>query len=479
MGASSPQPAPLCRRARGAIRFWPHLLAVAFLHVGYHRAQFSDPDRERLYQTFLADPVGASLADPLGALRVHHVRDGDEYLYLSWADLMLGRPVDREYLRSQSDERISLLPFSDARPLLPYRDFVFQYPPLALAPILLPAAITTDPVLYPYAFGTLAGLAALGIAVTGWSIRTHLAGPISPRTYLWLSALGLFLVGVTLETRLDVFAAAAVAVALWAALTDRWGLAGLLLGLGAAIKLYPGLLFPVFIAFPVAEGNRRKAVASSIAFASAVVLACAVPAIVSWSGFLHALELQSARELQIESVAATAVAWMKLAAGSSVETVRAFGARDIVADSSHTLASICRLLVLLMVLIGASVAWLGARERRLIDAVAVTIAGIWIASPVLSPQYLVWGLPVMLFVRSPAARFLYLLALAVTRIEYPACYPFIAHFSLPGLAILTIRNGLLIATWAVLAGDAFTRRRGAHRTLPGSDLPERPLADRA
>src|SRR5258708_2694775 len=104
MAASDPHASVACRRRfLAALRFWPHVLAVAFFHVGYHRAQFSHRDRENLYRRFLADPMRASLADPVAAVRVHHVRDGDEYLYLSWAGLMLGRPVDRDYLVEQSD----------------------------------------------------------------------------------------------------------------------------------------------------------------------------------------------------------------------------------------------------------------------------------------------------------------------------------------------------------------------------------------
>jgi hypothetical protein len=461
------------------------VLAVAFLHLGYHRAQFSDRVRERLYQRFLDDPVGASVAHPLAAVRVHHVRDGDEYLYLCWADLMLGRPADRDYLLEQSDARISLLPSSAAPHLLPYRDFVFQYPPLAVVPVVLPALITTDPVLYPYAFGTLAGIAALAIAVAGWSIRAHLAEAMSAGRYLWLSAAALFLVGVTLETRLDVFAAAAVAAALWAAMVDRQVLAGLLLGAGAAIKVYPGLLFFAFVAFLVAQGDHRKIVASSGAFLSAVLLCCVPAALLSWGGLLQALGLHSARELQIESVAATVVAWARLAAGSPLETVRAFGAREIVSASSHALASVCRLLVVLMVLIGALLPWLGLRKGQsdakalLIDAVAMTIAGIWIASPVLSPQYLVWGLPAFLFVSSPAARLLYLLALALTRIVYPACYPFISHLSLPGLALVSVRNCILIAAWAALVKTHLIPRRGGRRTWRESGSRAALPADRA
>ena len=204
-------------------------------------------------------------------------------------------------------------------------------------------------------------------------------------------------------------------------------------------------------------------------FASAMVLACLPAALVSWSGFVHGVELLFARNLQIESVGAMVVAWVQRAAGSLIEAVRAFGARDIVAGSSRLLASVCRLLLLVMVVLGALLTWRRVRERPadsktlLIDGVATTVAGIWIASPVLSPQYLVWGLPVLLFVSSPTARLSYLCALAVTRIEYPACYPFISHLGLPGLLIVTVRNFLLIATWAALVRNLIRPR--AH--LPG------------
>jgi hypothetical protein len=170
---------------------------------------------------------------------LHHVRDGDEHLYLAWADLMLGKPADPEFLREESDSAILLLPARTADgPRLPYRDFVFQYPSLALLPIALPSLITTDRILYPYAFGVFAGLAALVVAIAGWRIESILGGV--EKRYLWLSAGALFLVGVTLETRLDVFTTALIAVALWAAVTGRWTLAGAMLGAGTALKIVAG-----------------------------------------------------------------------------------------------------------------------------------------------------------------------------------------------------------------------------------------------
>ena len=440
------------RAGRSLLRFWPHVLVVAFLHIGYHRAQFLAPERERLYQTFLSHPVSASLANPVAALRLHHVRDGDEYLYLAWADLMLGKPADLDFLREESDAAIPLLPFHAFNgPLLPYRDFVFQYPPLALLPIVLPALITTDRIRYPYAFGTLAGLAALVTAIAGWRIHRRWGG--SESRYLWISAGALFLVGVTLETRLDVFAAALVAVALWAAVTGRWTLAGALLGAGTALKIYPALLFPAFVAPLLVQRRLRETLQSLLALLAAVTVPCVAAVLVSWTGFLHALQLQSGRGLQVESVAATVLAWLDVFGGSMPHTVRLFGARDLAGSFTAQTAWLCTLAVPVMALLPL---WKARKKSLLFDGVAMALAGIWIASPVLSPQYLVWGLPVFLFVTKRAARWLYLLALGVTRVEYPACYPIIAHLSLPGLCILTVRNGLLLATWMVLL-----RSRGA------------------
>jgi hypothetical protein len=423
-----------------AARFWPHLLAVAFLNVGYHRAQFSPEERQQLYQRFLRDPAGATLADPVAAVRVHHVRDGDEMLYLAWADLMLGRPYDREYLAEESDPTIDLLPVSGASGrLVPYRDFAFQYPPLAVVPILLPALVTTDPMLYPYALAALAGLAALLIVTAGWEMW--------PTTeYRWMSAAALFLVGVTLETRLDVFAAALVALALLAAVRDRWVLAGALLGAGAALKVYPGFLLPVFV---VAANRRWRTIG---AFVAAVALSC-LPAILGWDGFVQAFQLQSTRGLQVESLGAAALAWQRIVAGAPLEVAARSGARDLVGPASATLALLCRSAVPMMALLAMALCWrtkgLGSRQVFL-DGVATAIAGIWIVSPVLSAQFVIWGFPVFLLVSSRPARWLFLCALAANRVEYPALYPFVATLRMPGLIVVTIRDALLLAAFIAL-----------------------------
>jgi len=261
--------------------------------------------------------------------------------------------------------------------------------------------------------------------------------------------------GVTLETRLDVFAAALVAVALWAAVTGRWTLVGALLGAGTALKIYPALLFPAFVASLLPQRRFAEALRCLAALLAVAGVACGLAAWMSWGGFLHALQLHAGRGLQVESFAATILAWLDLSGGTMPHTVRLFGARDLAGPFSVHAAAICTLMVPVMALIP-----LWRAKGSLFDGVAMSLAGIWIASPVLSPQYLVWGLPVFLFVTRPAARWLYLLALAVTRLEYPACYPFIAHLSPPGLWLLTVRNALLVATWITLlrGQGAFARR---------------------
>jgi uncharacterized membrane protein len=441
---------------RRASLFWPHLLAVAFLNVGYHRAELGEGDRQALYGKFLRDPLGATLSDPLAAIRVHHIRDGDELLYLTWAQYMLGEVADPVLVRELSDEKIDLRPSgSRTGPLLPYRDFVFQYPPLSIAPMIAAAAITTQPALYPYAFAALAAAAALIVVVAGSALQSRLGPAEASRTYLWLSALALFLVGVTLETRLDVFAAAAVAVALWGAAADRWIVAGALLAVGAALKLYPGLLVPAFVAPLFVEGRKREAAATLAAFAGTLCVAVLPPVLLGFSGLVHDMGIHARRGVQIESVAATALAWIRIANGDLLDIVRAFGARDLAGGAAPAIANSCRILVLLAALAGGVLAALErhvALGQRIVDGTAAALSGIWIASPVLSPQYLVWGLPAFLLVRSAPARVLYLVALALTRIEYPACYFWVARLTPAALVLLSVRNALLVGAFAALCG---------------------------
>ncbi len=459
------------RAARSLLGLWPHLLVLALFQLGYSGAALGPERLAALYRTFDDDPVGATLRQPLVALRFQLLRNGDERLYHAWGALALGAPVDLAFLSSRSDATVSRAPrvAPAGRALLPYRDFPFEYPPLALLPMVASAAATVDPVAYPYVFGTLAALAALAAVLCGERVRLRLEPDALPR-YGLASALALLLVGFSVEARIDVFATALVAGALLAALHDRPLLVGVLLGAGAATKVYPVLLWPALVAPLVGErrlGEVWRSLGALLAVAGgAAMLGLAASA----EGFVAAMRFQGQRGLQVESVGASLFAGVGLLVGAPLGSAHAFGSMDVVGAGPALLAGALRLLVPLGALGAAALALRASRRRPagpqlVVDALGLAIALLWVTSPVLSAQYLLWGVPVLLLVRPRAARVLYLLALFVTQIEFPTCWGLVSNLQPAGVVLLLVRNGLLVALVVVLARHLLRPRSGLPATV--------------
>ncbi len=122
---------------------------------------------------------------------------------------------------------------------VPYRDFAFEYPPLALLPILVPPAGSTL-ARYQEWFsllvtGLLLGSAGVAAAAV-WRARQEpgrvlLAGVVNA---VAVAGLG----GVVLD-RLDAGVALAVALVLWLGAGRKWRAAAVAVGLGVAFKVTP------------------------------------------------------------------------------------------------------------------------------------------------------------------------------------------------------------------------------------------------
>jgi hypothetical protein len=140
--------------------------------------------------------------------------------------------------------------------LLPYRDFPFEYPPLALVPMAVPyltwpfGTVTLD--VYRWLF---AGWEAVLMLALGFVLLriVRLGGddgssrdPLDRR--LRRAATRLIPLSIAaalaLTWRFDLFPALLVMVALWAALGGRAALAGFAIGLGVLAKLYPLAVVP-------------------------------------------------------------------------------------------------------------------------------------------------------------------------------------------------------------------------------------------
>ena len=188
---------------------------------------------------------------------------------------------------------------------LPYRDFAIEYPPGALPAFAVPALLSDDEDGFRSAFEWL--MAACGVAVVLLTAVT-LAGLRASRrrTLLALALVAAFplLLGSVVLTRFDLYPAALVAGALAALAHGRHRLGFGVLGAAVAVKLYPGVLVPLALAYVWRTRGRREALVCLGLLAGVVALVFVPFLILAPDGVAHSIGRQLSRPLQIESLGA-------------------------------------------------------------------------------------------------------------------------------------------------------------------------------
>ncbi|MCC6224053.1 MAG: DUF2029 domain-containing protein [Thermoleophilia bacterium] len=350
-------------------------------------------------------------------------------------------PIYRQYGEAMLDGRV------------PYRDFGLEYPPGALPAFLLPALAPGDD--YRAAFELLMVLCGAG-AVALMVLALGLAGAPMPRLAAAAALAGVapLALGSVVLTRFDLWPAFLVAAAL-AALADGRDRLGLgLIALAAAAKLYPLVLAPLALAYVARHRGGRRAAACLGVFLL-VLAACLGPfAVLSPDGLAAALERQTGRPLQLESLGASLLLAAHRAGWYEPTVVSSFGSQNLAGSLPDAVAAAQTALQASAV---AGV-WLLFALRRsdvggLLTASAGAVAVLVALGKVLSPQFLIWLVPLVPLAagrRGAAASALFLGTLVLTRLWFPAGY-----WELVGLApgqtwLLLARNLLLVAVAVVL-----------------------------
>jgi hypothetical protein len=316
--------------------------------------------------------------------------------------------------------------------LLPYRDFGFEYPPLALLPIGLGGGseLRHSLTMLACALGLQEAARAIGGARAAWA------------------CLALLLAGALLRTRFDLLPAALAVGGLALVLRGRPALAGAVLGLGALAKLWPGLLVLVALAWLPRRAGLRMAAAGTIVVCLGVLPFAAL----SPSGFVAQFEFHLDRPVQIESLPATALFAL---GGSSVtgdpvrpDRFKSNGLDGGPADLVARLAAVGQLTLLGLVL-GLVHRRRGDPDALLLGALAATLAFVALGK-VLSPQYLVWLLGVAALVRGTPAALVAAAALA-TLAYFPDRYFDLVAEDGTAVALVAARNLILLLALAATA----------------------------
>ncbi|HEY4348067.1 MAG TPA: hypothetical protein VGM80_10805 [Gaiellaceae bacterium] len=325
----------------------------------------------------------------------------------------------------------------------PYRDFKVEYPPGALPVFIAPtyAGHPTDPVDYGRWFSRLmavCGLVGLGFVLSSRASRMAIA-------YVAVSPL---IVGSLMETRFDLWPMVFVTAAVAAFVRDRHRLGWLALGWAFAAKLFGVVLVPLAIVWTLKRRGREE-LARGIAIWLTAVIAVFLPfAIIAPRGLWDSIWGQLSRALQIESLPASVLTTFSHPALKLDENAVA-----IAGDRPLQLVTTA---LQLAVLIGLWIAFARgpAEEERLLRYVAASMCAFVVFGKVLSPQYLIWLVPLVPLVRGRRGC---AAAVLLTAAAIETQWWFVRHryglyeteFRYAWLVLL--RNLLLVATLAVLA----------------------------
>lgn len=355
--------------------------------------------------------------------------------------------------------------------VLPYRDTGFEYPPLAAPLLALPGLVGTGEEAYRLAFAGLALMLAAAVVLLVGTLASRTGG--DRRRALLAAAAMPLLCGAMIRTHFDLAPVALTLGALVLLCSDRPRAGLAVLGLGVATKLFPLVVAPIALGWLFARGQRRASAQGALALV-AVVATCAGAAVaLSPGGALDALSYHLDRPLQVESTPALALMGADaLGAGEAlvVNSHRSDGVEHPAAGAATALSTALLVGVLAWLTLAAA-RGRGASppgSRTLVLAALTACVAFAALGKVLSPQFLIWAMPLgalALAWRMHALAALVALASLLTLVEFPAHYFDVVAREPAALWLVATRDAVLVAAVAVAARALLT---SAPEPAPGS-----------
>lgn len=314
--------------------------------------------------------------------------------------------------------------------LVPYRDFAVEYPPAALAAFVVPSF-----------FGDYASAFAWTMCACG-VVLVFVVAQIRPWA-AWFVALAPVLTGSLILSRFDLWPALLTAAALLAFVRGRDIGGWVLLALAVAAKVWPVVLVPLLFARAWRRGDRRGPLTGLAALAVVVVPF----AIVAPHGLWSSLRGQASRPLQVESLGASLFTTF-----SHPHVITSHGSQNVAGHA--TAASVFTALqIASLVALWVAYARGPQTDARLLRYCAAAVCAFVVFDKVLSPQYLLWLIPLVPLVRGrrgPLAVAVLTAACVLTQVWFPLRYwGYVDAFHLAGVVLA--RNLVLLALLCVLA----------------------------
>jgi Glycosyltransferase family 87 len=361
---------------------------------------------------------------------------------------------------------------------VPYRDFELEYPPGALPVFALPGLAQpghgqdVKPG-FRRTFETLMWVCgAIALCAMAFVLREIGGATFAPLAFAAVAPLAL---GSVILSRFDLWPAALTALALAALAGGRFRIGHALLGLGAAAKFYPAVLLPLAIVYAWKRRDRCEALIG-LALAVGVFAVVFLPfVILAPGGVWHSVSVQLRRPLQVESLGAALLLAGHHAFGTGVLGQTSHGSQNLAGTSADVVAAVSTVLqACVLVWIWVTFARGRATATALVRASAAAVCAFAAFGKVLSPQFLIWLIPVVPLVRGRRglwASALLLVALVLTQVWFPFRYFRLAlHFE-AGLSWVLLARDLALVALALLLMAPERRTAGVRPRpfRPGSD----------
>ena len=368
--------------------------------------------------------------------------------------------------------------------MLPWRDFPFEYPPIALPHILLPYFLPGGGDLSVYLQGLFAenvillvaiGLGVVWLARQGWSIESWL------RSGLVYALLALALAP-TVMWRFDALPTALTVAAVVAVAQRRAATSGVALGAAMLAKLYPVAMLPALFVGRMRYGRLRPALMLVLAGGAAMALIELPFVLIAGASAFSYLEYAIGRATQVESLPGALALLAKAVGGPSASIYHDFGTFQVDSPLLAILGPLWTLLTLALVGGLALALWWRYREDRArgglrpdsqVISIVAALMVVLVTSKILSPQYLFWVVPFVALLSRPKT-LVFWAACLLTTVGYPLNFGPMLNQDPLIILVINIRNAILVGflVW-VLAPDLMRaiRARGRLRvpSSPGSD----------
>lgn len=465
---------------RAVVRAWGPIVLAAFVACVWINQGGEASELRAIQQPVFAAPA-ANFVDTIRypfALLYH--RASDVKLYYELSSMLLGRPADSEFVRQKRGQLppafVLRSPPADGKWHIPYVEVPLEYPAMALPFILAPRLLVSNYRDFGFAFGALMGLCLVGAIVA--SLDAARAAGVEARglrARAWLASGLLLAQGAIAVQRLDALTALWIALAVRAAVHRKPLAFGAWAGLATATKLVPLMMLPALLAADARAWRDPRRIAQ-FSFGFTVALAAGLGPMFAFSphALASVIAYHAQRGLQCESTLGLALATIRLVTGSRAPSTLSFGSHNIDGPAADALAALCGPLAVMAMLGLGWLAWRGATSHqhsaesipdqgRVACAAMATLIVLWLTGKVFSPQFMTWGLPVVLAVPGSLGMRLGYLLLAAMALTQVRPYGLLVEGRALGLLVVGARQAILavagyMATRCV-AGRAHTQKR--------------------